>query len=98
MKRGGYSYEKPNQGVRGREKMLGYTALDIRDIAKLQSWDKCVVMNSYTFWDITTCSPLNINRCFGRKFRLHLQAFDPLHAGSFIVLFFDRRDGGDMFF
>jgi hypothetical protein len=32
-----------------------------------------VVMKSSIFWDITLCSPLNVNRRFGGTYRLHLQ-------------------------
>jgi hypothetical protein len=32
-----------------------------------------VVMKSTIFWDITSCSPLSVKRCFGRSYRLHLQ-------------------------
>jgi hypothetical protein len=32
-----------------------------------------VVMETSIFWDITPCSPLNVNRRFGRTYRLHLQ-------------------------
>jgi hypothetical protein len=32
-----------------------------------------VVMKSTIFWDITLCSPLKVNRRFGRTYRLHLQ-------------------------
>jgi hypothetical protein len=32
-----------------------------------------VVMKSTIFWDITPCSPLRFNRCFGGTYRLHLQ-------------------------
>jgi hypothetical protein len=31
-----------------------------------------VVMKSYTFWDITPCSPLKVNGCFGVTCRLHI--------------------------
>jgi hypothetical protein len=31
-----------------------------------------VVMKSTIFWDITSCSPLKVNRRFGRTYRLHL--------------------------
>jgi hypothetical protein len=31
-----------------------------------------VVMNNTTFWDITPCSPLSVNRRFGGTYRLHL--------------------------
>jgi hypothetical protein len=32
-----------------------------------------VVMKSSVFWDITPCSPLKVNRCFGGTYRIHLQ-------------------------
>jgi hypothetical protein len=32
-----------------------------------------VVVKSTIFWDITPCSPLNVNRHFGGTYRLHLQ-------------------------
>jgi hypothetical protein len=32
-----------------------------------------VVMKSFIFWDITPCSPLQVNRIFGGTWRLHLQ-------------------------
>jgi hypothetical protein len=32
-----------------------------------------VVMTNPIFWDITQCSPLKVNRCFGGTCRLHLQ-------------------------
>jgi hypothetical protein len=32
-----------------------------------------VVMKSSIFWDITSCSPLKVNRCFGESCSLHLQ-------------------------
>jgi hypothetical protein len=32
-----------------------------------------VVMKSSVFWDITPCSPLQVNRSFGRTYRLNLQ-------------------------
>jgi hypothetical protein len=32
-----------------------------------------VVMKSTIFWDITPCSPLNVDRRFGGTYRLHLQ-------------------------
>jgi hypothetical protein len=31
-----------------------------------------VVMKSTIFWDITPCSPLSVNRCFGGTCRLHV--------------------------
>jgi hypothetical protein len=32
-----------------------------------------VVMKNSVFWDITPCSPLEVNKRFGRTYRLHLQ-------------------------
>jgi hypothetical protein len=32
-----------------------------------------VVIKSTVFWNITLCSPLNVNRRFGGKYRLHIQ-------------------------
>jgi hypothetical protein len=32
-----------------------------------------MVMKSTIFWVIMLCSPLTVNRCFGGKYRLHLQ-------------------------
>jgi hypothetical protein len=31
------------------------------------------VVEKYIFWNTTPCSPLKVNRCFGGKYRLHLQ-------------------------
>jgi hypothetical protein len=46
----------------------------------LTSWEQvgfevltAVVMKSINFWDITPCSPLRVNQCFGGTYRLHLQ-------------------------
>jgi hypothetical protein len=30
-----------------------------------------VVMKSTIFWDVTPCSPLKVNRCFGGTYGLH---------------------------
>jgi hypothetical protein len=43
-----------------------------------------VVMKSTIFWDITLCSPLSVNRRFGRTQPPSSAIFDP-------------EDGGDMF-
>jgi hypothetical protein len=32
-----------------------------------------VVMKRTVFWDITLCSPLKVNRCFGGTYHRHLQ-------------------------
>jgi hypothetical protein len=32
-----------------------------------------VVMNSIIIWDMTPCSPLSFNRCFGGTYRLNLR-------------------------
>jgi hypothetical protein len=37
-------------------------------------------MRSSVFWDITPCSPLNVNRRFGRTCRLHLQGRRTSHV------------------
>jgi hypothetical protein len=37
-----------------------------------------VVMKSYIFWDITPCSLLKVNQCFGGTCRVHVQGFDGL--------------------
>jgi hypothetical protein len=34
-----------------------------------------VVMKSSIFWDITSCSPLKVNRRFGGTYRLHLHEY-----------------------
>jgi hypothetical protein len=34
---------------------------------------QCVDQKSTIFWDITPCSPLEVNRLFGGTYRLHLQ-------------------------
>jgi hypothetical protein len=34
---------------------------------------KIMTEQSSIFWNITPCSPLEVNRSFGRKYRLHLQ-------------------------
>jgi hypothetical protein len=47
-----------------------------------------VVIESSVFWDITACSPLKVNRCFGGKQRYLL------HAGFLLGLFFNPEDGG----
>jgi hypothetical protein len=31
------------------------------------------ITESINFWDITPCSPLSVNRCFGGTYRLHLE-------------------------
>jgi hypothetical protein len=57
-----------------------------------------VVMKSSTFWDITPCNPLKVNRRFGGTCRLLPgSACYLLHAGFLLGLFFDPEDGGDMF-
>jgi hypothetical protein len=35
---------------------------------------RAVVIKSTIFWDITPCSPLKVNRCFGGTYRLLLQS------------------------
>jgi hypothetical protein len=65
--------------------------------------NKYIILNSPTFWDITPCSPLKVNRRFGEKCRLHLQdrsravIATRFHADFSLALFFNSEDGGDMF-
>jgi hypothetical protein len=42
---------------------------------------RAMVMKSSIFWDITPCSSLKVNLCFGGKFRLHLQGRGISQAG-----------------
>jgi hypothetical protein len=53
----------------------------------------------YLRGDKAQCSPLKLNRNFGRTFRLHLQMASraTIQAGFSLGLFFDPEDGGDMF-
>jgi hypothetical protein len=37
------------------------------------SYDNFSLLKSIIFWDLTPCSPLNVNRRFGGTYRLHLQ-------------------------
>jgi hypothetical protein len=70
-------------------------------------------MKSNIFWDITPCSPLNVNRRFGGTYHLHLpgrrinrarnqcesrwQTWLCFHPDFLLCLLFDPEDGGDMF-
>jgi hypothetical protein len=58
-----------------------------------------VVMKSSIFWDITLCSSLKVNRRFEGKYCLHLPGLlaTCFHAGVLLSLFFDLKDGDDMF-
>jgi hypothetical protein len=47
-----------------------------------------VVMKSTIFWDITPCSPLNINRRFGGTYCLQPLLATCFHAGFLLSLFF----------
>jgi hypothetical protein len=57
-----------------------------------------VIMQSSVFWDVTPCSPLEVNRHFrgtaGSKF--NNQACYLFHAGFLLSLFFDPEGGGDI--
>jgi hypothetical protein len=44
-----------------------------RKLSSRQNIYVCVWLKSTIFWDITPCSPLNVNRSFGGTYRLHLQ-------------------------
>jgi hypothetical protein len=71
-----------------------------------------VVTKSSSFWDISLCcSPLKVNRRFGRTYPLHFQVRRIrrtrhrlvalfaicFQAGIFVCLFFDPENGGNMF-
>jgi hypothetical protein len=68
-----------------------------------------VVMKGSIFWYIIPCGPLKVNRCFGGKYRLHLQSRrirqERSQHGSglcllpafALVLFFDPENGVDMY-
>jgi hypothetical protein len=67
-----------------------------------------VVMKSSTFWDITLCSSLKVDRRFGETCDLHLQYRRISHARNqhqvrrnscwlLLGLFFDPENRGDMF-
>jgi hypothetical protein len=66
-----------------------------------------VVMKSIIIWDMTPCTLLSVNRCFGGTYRLHLQnrinKFSKKTASRWCLAFFcwtyffDPEDGGDMF-
>jgi hypothetical protein len=73
-----------------------YTTLTLRSITVIK-WTvvrfkvlTAVVMKSKTFWDITPCSPLSVNRRFGGTYRLHLQQMlaTSFHSGFFLKLYF----------
>jgi hypothetical protein len=54
-------------------------------------------MKSTIFWDITTCSPLSVNRRFGGTYRFYLQGkHTRFHAGFLLNLFFRPEDRGDV--
>jgi hypothetical protein len=71
-----------------------------------------VIMKGSIFWDITPCSPLKVNRCFGGTYYfLKMEAvcssetsidFQRLaicfYSGILLGLFFGPEDGGDIFF
>jgi hypothetical protein len=48
------------------------------------------------YWDKTLCRPLIINRRFREESRLQQVPSRALHAGFFLDLFFDRKDGRGM--
>jgi hypothetical protein len=44
---------------------------------------------SFTLWDVMTCSPLQINRCFGGTYHLHIQdrrISEAVHAICFMLV------------
>lgn len=55
-----------------------------------------LVRKSSIIWDITTCIPVKVNRCFGRIYRLRLQGL-LLHAGLLVDLLLDPEYGSNIF-
>jgi hypothetical protein len=70
-----------------------YFSKFIYGIMKLWSPYAAFVKSSI-FWDITSCSPLKVNRRFGGRCRLLATCF---HASYLLYLFFDPEDGSDIF-
>jgi hypothetical protein len=71
---------------------------------------RAVVMKGSIFWDIASCSLLKVNRRFRGTCCLHLQGqsisqarnqlenkWQVKHAGFFLGLFFNPKNGVDMF-
>jgi hypothetical protein len=56
---------------------MTYEALQSRHSENL-----CTHFHSRRFWDITPCSPVKVNRRFGRTCRLHLQGRTVSHASN----------------
>jgi hypothetical protein len=54
-----------------------------------------VDMKSNIFWDVTPCSPLKVNQGFGGT--SSPSSVSCFHSGILFGLFFDPKDGGDMF-
>jgi hypothetical protein len=60
------------------------------------------ISKNTTFWDITLCNSLKVNRRFGGTYRLHLQDQDTrVKAGAksngILLGLFDPEDTGDIF-
>jgi hypothetical protein len=47
----------------------------------INAYEKKSLKNAI-FWDVTSCSPLKVNRRFGKIFRLHLQGRKISRAGN----------------
>jgi hypothetical protein len=64
----------------------------------VRRFETAVVMKSTIFWDITSCSPLSVNRRFGETYRLRLQGLlaNCFHAGFLLSLFFELEGVGEM--
>jgi hypothetical protein len=61
-----------------------------------------IKIEEFYLWDVTSRSPLKVNRCFGGTCRLRLQDRRVSFVTSFqldilLGLFLDSEDGGDMF-
>jgi hypothetical protein len=60
------------RGVRIEWACLGIAVVNKNCIVGIEILT-AVVMKSTIFWDITPCSPLEVNRRFGGTYRFHLQ-------------------------
>jgi hypothetical protein len=56
-------------------------------------WCTIYLLKSTVFWDITPCSPLKVNRRFGRTYRLHLQCRSRARNQREIMFTFSRLHG-----
>jgi hypothetical protein len=61
----------------GHDRSLRHTCINVG--FEVLTW---VIMKNSTFWNITACSPLKVNRQFGGTFPFHLQGRRTRQAGN----------------